>query len=45
MDAPITSKLFLVPKGVVKFYKLIGDYLERTRYKIGDVVTEKVYLL
>jgi DNA-directed RNA polymerase subunit beta' len=40
--APITSKIVSGAKGFVKYYKLIGDYLERRAdIKAGDVVTEK----
>jgi DNA-directed RNA polymerase subunit beta' len=40
--APITSKIVSGAKGFVKYYKLIGDYLERREdIKAGNVVTEK----
>ena len=40
--APITSKIISGAKGVVKYYKLTGDYLERRHdIKKGDIVTEK----
>lgn len=40
--APVTSKIVSGAKGIVKYYKLTGDYLER-RYdiKAGDTITEK----
>lgn len=40
--APITSKIVSGAKGFVKYYKLIGDYLERrSDINAGDTVTEK----
>ncbi|AXH15831.1 DNA-directed RNA polymerase subunit beta' [Malaciobacter mytili LMG 24559] len=40
--APITSKIVSNAKGVVKYYKLTGDYLERRHdIKSGDEVNEK----
>ena len=40
--APITSKIIAGSKGIVKFYKLTGDYLERRHdIKAGDKVVEK----
>ena len=44
--APITSKIIAGSKGIVKFYKLTGDYLERRHdIKAGDKVVEKGLLL
>ncbi len=40
--APITSKIVSGAKGVVKYYKLTGDYLERREdIKAGEKVDEK----
>ncbi len=40
--APITSKIISGAKGLVKYYKLTGDYLERREdVKAGDIVTDK----
>ncbi len=40
--APITSKVIAGAKGIVKYYKLTGDYLERRHdIKAGDKVVEK----
>ena len=40
--APVTRTITANSKGQVKFFKLIGDYLERvTDIKVGDVVTQK----
>jgi len=40
--APVTSKVFSVAKGIVKYYKLTGDHLERRHdIKAGDEVVEK----
>lgn len=40
--APITSKLVANAKGIVKYYKLKGDYLERRHdIKAGEEVNEK----
>lgn len=40
--APVTSKILSGAKGIVKYYKLTGDYLERRHdIKAGDKVTEK----
>ncbi len=40
--APITSKIVSNAKGIVKYYKLTGDYLERRHdIKAGDEVKEK----
>jgi DNA-directed RNA polymerase subunit beta' len=40
--APITSKIISGSKGVVKYYKLTGDYLERRDdIKSGEKVTDK----
>src|SRR5574344_1769759 len=40
--APVTSQVLAGAKGIVKYYKLTGDYLERRHYiKAGDKVVEK----
>jgi len=40
--APITSKLIAGAKGIIKYYKLIGDYLERREdIRAGHKVDEK----
>ena len=40
--APVTQKIFANYVGVVKYYKLVGDYLERNHsVKKGDKITEK----
>lgn len=40
--APITSKIITGAKGIIKYYKLSGDYLERRRdIKAGDKIVEK----
>ncbi|MCT7910155.1 DNA-directed RNA polymerase subunit beta' [Arcobacter lacus] len=40
--APVTSKIVSGAKGIVKYYKLTGDYLERRHdIKAGDTITEK----
>ncbi|CCM73631.1 DNA-directed RNA polymerase beta subunit [Helicobacter heilmannii ASB1.4] len=39
---PITQEITAKEKGVVKFYHLVGDHLERARgVKAGDIVEEK----
>ncbi|MDN5071268.1 DNA-directed RNA polymerase subunit beta' [Aliarcobacter butzleri] len=39
---PVTSKIITGAKGIVKYYKLTGDYLERRHdIKAGDIITEK----
>jgi len=40
--APVTRTILADAKGTVKYYKLIGDYLERVKdIKAGKVVTQK----
>ncbi len=40
--APVTRTILAEAKGTVKYYKLIGDYLERVKdVKAGKVVTQK----
>ncbi|MCD4756770.1 MAG: DNA-directed RNA polymerase subunit beta' [Arcobacteraceae bacterium] len=40
--APVTKTILAEAKGTVKYYKLIGDYLERVKdIKAGKVVTQK----